>query len=97
MCFLNKRDSITVGKTRLSQVLQAPGKPWGFGILHTALPTGKDNLLFPQITICWLPNWKEYLNGEIFYSLLDNHSKVYSEQSGQNSALTPPQAEGWTR
>lgn len=78
-------------------MLRAPGKLWGFGILHTALLTGQDNLFFPQITICCLPNWKEYFNGEIFYSLSDNQSEVYSEQSGLNSALTPPRAEGWTR
>lgn len=55
----------------LSHVLQAPGKPWGFGILLIALPTSKDNLFFPQKPFCWLPNWKEYLNGEMFYFLFD--------------------------
>lgn len=68
VCFFNKRVSITtVGKIRLSHVLQAPGKPWGFGILHIALPTGKDNTFFPQKPLLLaskleiIPQWRNVL------------------------------------
>lgn len=52
---------------------ETPRKPWVFTILHKILPTGKQNLFLPPPPDTLLPAFrkKEYLDGEMFYFLLD--------------------------